>query len=442
MKNRLLITALLLISFNFFACAQTTTTSSSKIGLLWTSWGANDFDNYSSYLDKLETWGVNYLSLNPTYFIDTYEEGVVDRFEGKAITPDLSLQKSIIKELIQRRFYINYRPHVDPIKFVIQEPERRAAWNSVPGGGDWRGQFKKLDPTSPTIGYKERIVLPGLQMLAEAIREQGAPLTPIRFDLGAELMDAMLNYPQHWIDLRDEVRVLLDTKYSDVKQHIVLGHNFCHHFGYLMRLPNHIEYLKRISPNQQIDVTLLNVDRQGVTNSTRLKIGKYIAGLDAMSLSQYLPLDIFKTDGVTTPDDVCKALLLHEKNLVEEILIKELGIKPNDLPELNVGEYGMGWRGLAAPNVWDREGWKRAGAGDLILNDEQQKRDATIAIAGIIKYVNPSSGTQFKSFLLWFGGAPYDLLNITGYSNWYNADAAELLKNYWKVPVDSDVHAK
>ena len=56
---------------------------------------------------------------------------------------------------------------------------------------------------------------------------------------------------------------------------------------------------------------------------------------------------------VPTAEQVSRALSHHENNFIEEVLINELGIDRKDIPVLHIGEYGMGWRGLVAPNVWD-----------------------------------------------------------------------------------------
>lgn len=411
---------------------------SNKIGILWSTWHPDHFQNYTEYISTMDEWGIQYVSMNPTYFLNTYEEGITTVWDDQTVTPDIALQKLVLKELVTRGYYVNYRPHVDPIKFAMPEGTTRTNWSTDPGGKDWRGEFDRMDPTDPSIGYREKVVLPGLQMVASALRELKqqniTPITPIRFDLGAELMDAMLNYPTHWIALRDEVRGLLNTTYADVKDQIVLGHNFCHHIEYLLRLPNHESYFGRIMADQQVEghEDLLYLDRPGVTDETRHAIGRYIAGLDEMSLSQYMPLDIYAEDHTTTtPDDVYRALLWHEQNFINECLITECAIAPSELPVLHIGEYGMGWRGLNAPNVWDVAAWEREGNGALILSEAEQKADAYIAIDGIIKYVDETSPTNYRSFLLWFGGSPYDLLNINAYSNWYNPNAAESLRSYW-----------
>ena len=354
------------------------------------------------------------------------------------------MQKSVLKELITRGFYINYRPHIDPIKYAMPLGSTRDNWNTNPGGKDWRGKFNLLNPTDPAIGYTERVVLPSLDILANAIREAGVPVRPVRFDIGAELMDSMLNYPTNLQNLLVTVRNALTNQYSDVASNIVLSHNFCHHIEYLLRLPGHSNYIARIVPSETIDPENQYLDRPGVSTATKIAIGKYIAGLDEMSISQYLPLDIFNAGGNatnTTPAQVKQALQKFEDDFINHVLLGELQIPANKLPVLHIGEYGMGIRGLVAPNAWDAAGWTAAGKGGLLLSDDVQRQHAAIAMQGIIQYVN-SSQTRYRSFLIWMGGKPYDILDINYYSDWYNPVAANAVESYWneytQIPPVSD----
>jgi hypothetical protein len=153
-----------------------------------------------------------------------------------------------------------------------------------------------------------------------------------------------------------------------------------------------------------------------------------------MSISQYMPLDIFNAGGDptnTTPAQVKAALQKYEDDFVNEVLLGELQIPPAKLPVLHIGEYGMGIRGLVAPNVWDASSWIAAGQGDLLLSDDLQKKHAAIAMKGVIQYIK-SPTTRFRSFLLWMGGKPYDVLGINSYSEgWFNPEAANALQSYW-----------
>jgi hypothetical protein len=127
----------------------------------------------------------------------------------------------------------------------------------------------------------------------------------------------MLNYSANWIALQKEIRDSLAGEYKDVSDKIRLSHNFCHHMEYLTTLPHHQEYLARIEPSGVMNTESLYLDRPGVTDATRQQIGRYIAGLDEFSISQYMPLDIKATSpNNATPENVRDALLEHESNYI------------------------------------------------------------------------------------------------------------------------------
>lgn len=403
----------------------------SKVGILWSSWDNSHFSDYATYISKMQSLYVRRVSLNPTYFIDTYAAGITTTWRGAQKTPDMALQKTVMKELINRGFMINYRPHIDPIIYAMPEGSERDNWSTDPGGKPWRGLFDQFDPTSPTIGYKEIVIMPGLQMLAESIREVGANklAEKIRFDMGAELMDSEINYTQHWLDLVASVRTALNTTYSDVASHIVIGYNFCHHIEYLRRLPGHDDYISRVSADGQVHTAQLYWDRP-ISANTKTLLAQFIKDLDAFSVSQYMPLDIYTPAGqTTTPEQVRDALLLHEQNLFNEILIREMGMRAEDIPPFHIGEFGLGWRGLAAPNVWDKQEWIDAGKSYLLLTDEQQKAHAATAIRGALLYIQDSRAIA-NSFLNWIGGKPYDYLGFYPWSNWSNPEALNALTQY------------
>ena len=408
----------------------------SRIGIIWASWDPYHYQDWSNYVNKVDAYNMKWVSIVPTYFIDTYAEGVLTSWQGAQKVPDANTQKSIIKEFLNRGFSINYRPHMDPIKYAMPYGEERDNWSSDPGGRDWRGKFDRFNPTDSGIGYKDIVIMPSLQTLAEALQEMGtANINPVRFDIGAELMDSMLNYPEAWIQLQSDVKSAIASQYSDVADKIIVGYNFCHHLEYLRRLPNHDDYLARIHPEGIIDPESQYLDRPGVTASTRNLIGQFIAGLDEFSISQYMPFDIYSTGGSenTTPEQVRDALLYHEQNFINESLIAECGMSASDIPPLHVGEYGMGIRGLIAPNVWNRAAWDEAGTANLLLSDDVQKLHAETAIKGLILYVDDPRSVM-NSLLIWLGGKPYDVLGLNDYSEgWYNAGAAQALEDYWNT---------
>jgi hypothetical protein len=408
-------------------------TGKGEIGIVWASYNPANYQNSSAYISKVDSYKPTRVTIVPTYFIDTYADGIVTEWRGEKKVPDEATIKGILKEFLTKGYAVNYRPHVDPIKYAMLTGTERDNWSSDPGGKDWRGKFDKLDPLSTTIKYREVMIRPGLKIVAEAIREVGvAKVKPVRFDLGAELMDSLLNYSANWIKLQTEVRDLLKGEYKDVASKIRLSQNFCHHMEYLMTLPRHEEYLARIEPSGEVNTESRYLDRPGVTDETRKQIGQYIAGLDEFSLSQYMPLDIKATSpNETTPEQVRDALLEHESNYINEVLIKTCGMKQSEIPPFHIGEFGIGILGIKAPNVWDRAAWEKAGKSSEIPSDADQKKQAEAAIKGAILYMKDSR-TVAKSLMLWLGGKPYDVFPLNDYSQgWSNPGAVQALTDFW-----------
>ena len=82
----------------------------------------------------------------------------------------------------------------------------------------------------------------------------------------------MLNYPTHWEQLLATLRSALTNQYSDVAGHIILGHNFCHHIQYLLRLPGYSNYIERIEPDLALNTQDQYLDRPGVSQLTKTEI--------------------------------------------------------------------------------------------------------------------------------------------------------------------------
>lgn len=398
---------------------------SDKIGVIWASWSPYHFQNYMPYLDKVESYSCKRLTLVPTYFLDTYEKGIQN---NPANTPTLAQQKLIIKEMLRRKFTIGYRPHLDPFKFTL-DPQSQLTYNkTIPGGYDWRGNFL-IDPMK--TDYKDTVILSGLKMLAEAVNEIRAEnpslvINPIRFDLGAELMDSEINFTASWLQLLNTVRTALNTQYASAAPYIQFSHNFAHHIEYLSRIPSHIDWLKRLSPAGTWSEAALEIER--MTPAAKQTLGQYIAGLDIFTISQYMPLDIFTPAGTaTTPEQVRDALQFHEQTFINEVIVKELGVSRDKVPAFQLGEFGMGILGLKAPNVWDREGWN--GRPEL-LSDSVQRLHAETAAKGLVLYMK-DQGTVSGAISYWLSGNPYDIFGLNDYSTQsYNPGAANAIKAY------------
>jgi len=411
------------------------------VGVVWASWNPAHFSgtSYTHFMDKVDEYGIKRVTLIPTYFIDTYTEGI--RYEDWENTPNLELQSDTIIALINKGVRINFRPHIDPLQFSWSGA---SSTSTDPGTLGWRGVFSQLDPMNQAQNYK-KVMINSLEVLKNVITaiDEAKLKEPIRFDLGAELMESTKQFSPSWVNLLAFVRHEIDVNYPELKGKVILGHNFCHHIEYLERLPNHYnDYFARVLGDGDVDSNrnLLFVDDMQTSNKKAL--AEYIKGLDTFSVSQYMPMDIFGSEGSTTPENVRDALLEHETNLLNEILGAELGITREEMPPFQIGEYGMGIRGLAAPNVWDRAEWVDAGHEDALISYDEHQIHAKTAIDGLLLYMKDPRSVA-NSFQIWMSGAPYDILDLNptfstgdsghgypGFSS-YNDNASNALKTYW-----------
>ena len=283
------------------------------------------------------------------------------------------------------------KPHLDP-------PLYRPGFNAFASENTswrvhcaWRGFFD-VDPMSDD--YRTGIVFGSLRMLKTVFDAKGASAglggaAPIRLELGAELMNSVVYGPERWEQLlaaakTERHRLGLDGK-------VILSHNFTHHFEILD------DFVGRMSPER------------------RSSLARYIRGLDALSLSQYMDLTaaVPKSERgkrLPTVDEVARALVLHEKNFKQDILQTALGMKPGEIPPLHIGEFGVGRGGLMHPNLWD---------GAATLEQEQElAREITRGHEGLIRYLALAEGRTAASAILWVTGPHYDVFG------WGNPDFA------------------
>jgi hypothetical protein len=255
----------------------------------------------------------------------------------------------------------------------------------------WRGFFD-LDPMSDD--YRTGIVNRSLAALKTAFDKLGNTATmSARLELGVELMNSEIDSPERWELLlaaakKERHRLGLDEK-------VQLSHDFTHHIEILD------DFVARMS------------------SAKRASLRRYIHGLDALSLSQYMDLTIAvpaaeRSQRLPTPDEVAQALVTHEKNFREQILGKELGLKPKEIPPLHIGEFGVGRGGLKHPNLW---------AGDATPAQEKElAREIARGHEGLVRYLALPEGRTVESAILWVTGAHYD---IYGWENpkYANPDA-------------------
>jgi len=411
------------------------------VGIAWAGWNPQHYlGNKAHKMRLIDEYNIKRLSFIPTYFIANYAQGV--RCNDPRNTLTESQQVSLLTELIDKGIRINYRPHIDPIKFSWEGNSS----NQHPGDLDWRGLFDQLDPMGG--GYK-CVIDKGLRILKQVVTQADVQLKePIRFDLGAELMSSTKSFPGQWVQLAHYVRQQVDED-SILRDNIVLSHNFSHHIQYLVELEGHAEYFSRIVSGDSFEdyPQLLFVD--DMTTSQRQNLAEYIKALDTITVSQYMPMDIINPitnpntkDIAITPTDVKDALVIHEQNFIQKVLMGKLGIKKEELPVFHLGEYGMGIKGLITPNVWD----SNAVAADEKISYEVHQKHAEIALKVLLEY-RQAPETAAKSLMIWVSGAPYDVINFYkgdgqgmdigdaghGYpgKSPFNPDAADALKQYW-----------
>ena len=418
----------------------------SDVGIAFCGWNIANYiqdptlDYKLDYFRDGSEHNVNRMTFIPTYFLDTYEEGI--KVGGKnTLTPDE--QADIMAQALNMNVRLNYRLHIDPQRFAPDGNSYSKVDTSVPGSQWWRGEFTEIHPMGDDY---LAMIDEGFEALEKTMRKIGNKelVEPIRFDIGAELMTSVKNFTSEWIELVDYCRNKIESS-SLLRDKVILSYNFCHHIEYLIEIEGHADYFGRINGTgvtYKDRADLLFVD--DMTEENKQLLAEFITSLDTFTISQYMPMDIFApasltdTNVATTAEDVRDALLTHEQNFLQKVLIGKLGIAPEEIPPFHLGEYGMGIKGLTAPNVWDRTAWTDA---ELATYKVQQEH-AKVALEGLMLYMQDERSVA-KSLSLWISGAPYDVINFYpgmnvgdaghGYPGKaaYNAEAAQVLKDYW-----------
>jgi hypothetical protein len=167
-----------------------------------------------------------------------------------------------------------------------------------------------------------------------------------------------------------------------------------------------------------------------MTPAHRKALGRYIRGLDAMSLSQYMDLTVAlppadRGKRLPTADEVSAALVVHEQAFRTQILGKALGLLPKQIPPLHIGEFGVGRGGLQHPNLW-------AGAATPAEEKELAKEIAR-GHEGLLRYLALPAGRSVKSAVLWVTGPHYDVFGWES-PKYGNAEAAEAIRAALRPP--------
>jgi hypothetical protein len=357
----------------FLLCTGGAAAADAPAPLGVSTWGwKGDFKNIARRLDTYKQIGFRLVA-----FVPNYAYVGLDKIDVAA-GPDSAEMADAIEAALRAGFTVVVKPHLDPPAYQPGfDPfaSENASWRVA---CPWRGFFD-VDPMSDA--YRGGVVFGTLKTLKDVFDRLGATAVPaVRFEIGAELMNSLVYTPERWVELgaaakKERKRLGLDAK-------VVLSHNFTHH------LEIADDFVARMPPPR------------------RKLLARYIRGLDALALSQYMDLTAAmpapeRGTRLPTADEIAQALVTHEKNFRADILGTMLGLKPKDIPPLHIGEFGIGRGGLKHPNLWAGE-----------ATPAQQKQLA-LEIArgheGLLRYLTLPDGRTVQSAVLWVTGRNYDI---------------------------------
>jgi hypothetical protein len=339
------------------------------LGVSYSGWRGG-FSGHATRLATFKKLGFPLIS-----FVPSFSYVGLNRIDlGSGPTPEEL--GAAVEAALREGFQVVVKPHLNP-------PAFQPGFDSF--GGDnfsWRAQcpwrgFFDVDPM--TADYREGIVLASLRMLKTVLdRLPAAP--PVRLELGVELMNSTVEFPDRWERLlaaaqKERARLGLGKR-------VLLSHNFEHH----LLIPE--DFLDRMDARR------------------KRALARYIAGLDALALSQYMDLTIAVPAGergqrLPTADEVAEALVRHETDFRKKILEGTLGIDARKIPPLHIGEFGVGRGGLKHPNLW---------SGDATPAQEQElAQQIARGHEGLVRYLALPEGRTAGSAVLWVTGWHYDI---------------------------------
>ncbi len=337
-------------------------------------------------LSEIENAGFSAVAFVPTYAYTGRDR--IDLESG----PSRAELSAAIAQARRLGLLVVVKPHLDPPAYGPRFDENGPGSDTWRARCPWRGYFD-VDPMSPD--YRAYLNI-AFEAISDAERlSPGA--APIRLDLGSELMDSVAWFPGDWERLLSWAKA--QRRRRGLAGRLLLSHDFSHHF----QIPGDV--VERLDPRG------------------RRQLARYIRGLDAVSLSQYMDLTAAmpapeRGKRLPTPEEVDAALKLHERRFRDRILIGALGLSPAQIPPLELHEFGIGRGGLRHPNVW----------GDKLPGAQQQALDAQISVglSGLLRYLS-DPGRRARLVVLWNTGPDYDLFGWEDPS--YGVpDAARILK--------------
>lgn len=365
-------------------CVPTSAGERPPLGASW--YGARGGFQDPSALDRIAAAGFKLVSIVPTYpYVD---EDRVDLSGG----PAWDELESAVGAALARGMAVTLKPHLDPPKYITGYAPPKGARLRGGAGENWRGSFA-LDPMC--ADYR-RLIGGLLELLARL--PSGGP--PVRLELGSELLTSESRRPERWLELLRWAK--RRRRALGLGGRVLLSHNFAHHF----------------------ELAADEVDK--MTPAGRKALASYIKGLDALALSQYRDLTVAVPPGAKrrpTPDEIAAALVAHDQAFVRDILEGRLGLAPEEIPPLHIGEFGVGTGGLAKPNQWGPLGTPEA--------ERRLGEEIALGMKGLTRYLSLAKGRRARSAALWLVGPHYDVFG------WDKPDyavpaAAEAVERYLK----------
>ncbi|HVC09097.1 MAG TPA: hypothetical protein VNH15_04065 [Elusimicrobiota bacterium] len=344
-----------------------------------------EYASAAKHLAALKSLGFSMVAFAPSYAYTGLNQ--IDFSVG----PSSAELTAAMAGALEDGFTVMLKPHLDPpIYFPGFNPltSHNDSWRvSV----SWRGYFD-VDPMSDA--YREGIIHGSLLDIQAALARasaRGAHPAQVQLELGTELMDSVVAHPGRWLDLLKWTRG--DLKALGLVGRVRLSHDFAHH----LQIPE--DFVLRMSPAQ------------------RKMLGRYIAGLDAVDLSQYLDLKIgeplaARAQRPPTPREIAKALSIYDARFRNNILGHYLGLTPAQMPPLGLGEFGVGRGGLLHPNYW-------SGAATPAQKKEVE-REIALGLRGLADYLAMPSGRTARYAVLWVTGPYYDIFG------WMDPNYADL----------------
>ena len=318
------------------------------------------------------------------------------RQDRSSAGPDAAELGAAVEAALRAGFSVVIKPHLDPPAYQPGFDPFKSENDSWRVMCPWRG-FYDLDPMA--VDYREGVVFETLRMLKDVLDRAGpAAPTPVRLEVGAELMNSVVYTPERWEQLlaaakKERHRLGLDGK-------VALSHNFDapHRDPRGLRRAHERAAQEGAGP---------------LHPRSRRPVAVAVHGPDGGGAGRRSLQSPPERGGDLTGAGAAR------EGLPAEILIGALGLKEKEIPPLHIGEFGIGRGGLRHPNLW---------AGAATAEQEKQlAREIARGHEGLLRYLALPEGRTAKSAVLWVLGQHYD---IFGWENpkYANPEAAAAIK--------------